>query len=595
MSRKSWAVLARVLVGDRPPSRRDLAEELFGTADDPLAALRWSLAELRRALEAPDALRGDPPGVPPDLACDAADLDAGTLPDDDLGGTLLEGVEVRDCPGFDAWLLLARARCAARTREELHSRAVAALGRDDVDAALPLATRAAALDVLDEEAQELLVRALVAAGLPAQALAHLGACEARLVRAGITPSPALRDAARTAVPVRPAVRSAAAARALLAAGVAACGAGAPDAGVGTLRQALAEARGSGDAGLQAGALLELGRALVHAVRGADGEGALVLHQALRAAATAGRPDLASDVLRESGFVDVQAGRHRSAARALARALRQAGDDGRRAAVLAMQGMNSADQGRHRQAVDLLRESARLAATVGDDRQRSWSLGVLARSALLSGDAEQARRAARTSLHLARRQSWTAFVPWPQVIAAQAVAAIQGWAAVGEELEEAFAAACSLGDPCWEGMAARALGVAALHRGQHELAASWVADARRRCDRVPDRYVWVSAYVGLAEVEVAAAGGRGAVLVAARRLEEQAVRADLPEFVAWALVHQVEAGDRDRRDLARDCARGVEDPALLARAAALGDDGSGPGGARRGNKTSLDALNPVQGR
>lgn len=58
--RKAWVLLAYALLADRPPSRRHLAELLFSEADDPLGALRWTLAELRRALGAPELLRGDP-------------------------------------------------------------------------------------------------------------------------------------------------------------------------------------------------------------------------------------------------------------------------------------------------------------------------------------------------------------------------------------------------------------------------------------------------------------------------------------------------------------------------------------------------------
>jgi hypothetical protein len=58
--RKAWALLAYLLLADRPPSRRHLAELLFADADDPLGALRWSLAELRLRY------RLEAPGVPAD-------------------------------------------------------------------------------------------------------------------------------------------------------------------------------------------------------------------------------------------------------------------------------------------------------------------------------------------------------------------------------------------------------------------------------------------------------------------------------------------------------------------------------------------------
>jgi DNA-binding SARP family transcriptional activator len=50
---KSWAVLARVALAERPVGRRELAAESFGEADDPLGALRWSLADLRRSSACP--------------------------------------------------------------------------------------------------------------------------------------------------------------------------------------------------------------------------------------------------------------------------------------------------------------------------------------------------------------------------------------------------------------------------------------------------------------------------------------------------------------------------------------------------------------
>ena len=55
--RKSWALLARVALAERPLTRNELASELFA---DPLAALRWCLADLRRCCQDPQLLRGDP-------------------------------------------------------------------------------------------------------------------------------------------------------------------------------------------------------------------------------------------------------------------------------------------------------------------------------------------------------------------------------------------------------------------------------------------------------------------------------------------------------------------------------------------------------
>ncbi|MEV6495714.1 BTAD domain-containing putative transcriptional regulator, partial [Actinoplanes sp. NPDC051633] len=225
---KSWALLARVVLTERPVPRRELAGDLFAAADDPLGALRWSLADLRRGLGLSDALRGDPVRVTADQAwVDVWALEEGTLPAAEVGGVLLDGLDLRNCPGFDTWLLLARARCAARSMEELRSRALDLFTSGDVEKAVAVAGRAATLDPLDESAQELFLRALVAAGHEGQASVQLAACTATFAREGLVPSPALRAAARATGP-RPRVglRAGVIAESLLQAGAAALAAGA---------------------------------------------------------------------------------------------------------------------------------------------------------------------------------------------------------------------------------------------------------------------------------------------------------------------------------------------------------------------------------
>ena len=59
-SRKSWAVLTYLLRTDGPPSRSRLTTLFFADAEDPMGALRWSLAEIRRALGGDGSLAGDP-------------------------------------------------------------------------------------------------------------------------------------------------------------------------------------------------------------------------------------------------------------------------------------------------------------------------------------------------------------------------------------------------------------------------------------------------------------------------------------------------------------------------------------------------------
>jgi len=108
---------------------------------------------------------------------------------------------------------------------------------------------------------------------------------------------------------------------------------------------------------------------------------------------------------------------------------------------------------------------------------------------------------------------------------------------------------------------------ALTAGDPAGAESWIVDARRRCDRVPDRYVWVSAYVALAQVEIAASN-RDFVAPLAVRLRADAVRFDLPELLAWALVYGAEVGDATGVAAARAVAQSVTNPPLHARPATV---------------------------
>jgi hypothetical protein len=79
---------------------------------------------------------------------------------------------------------------------------------------------------------------------------------------------------------------------------------------------------------------------------------------------------------------------------------------------------------------------------------------------------------------------------------------------------------------------------------------------------------VSGFVALGQLEIAARQQPELVMPLARRLYQQALRTDLPEFIAWALVYQAEAGDLASLPLAGALAAEITNPALRARAAAL---------------------------
>ncbi|HEV2825088.1 MAG TPA: BTAD domain-containing putative transcriptional regulator, partial [Actinomycetota bacterium] len=199
--RKAWALLAYLLLAERPPSRRHLAELLFGEADDPLGALRWTLAELRRALGEPGLFGGDPVAT---TLGDGISVDVHALtgePADprgllDLDGELLDGVGVLASPTFESWLVVERHRLAATAEARLRQAALGLLAAGQAGAAVAYASRAVARNPLEEGNHELLVRSLAASGDRAAALRQVAVCEDTLRReVGVETSEALREAA----------------------------------------------------------------------------------------------------------------------------------------------------------------------------------------------------------------------------------------------------------------------------------------------------------------------------------------------------------------------------------------------------------------
>jgi DNA-binding SARP family transcriptional activator len=167
---KAWALLAYLVLGRAPAPRERLAGLLFADADDPLGALRWNLAELRRAIGPRVSLAGDPVvlELPPDAFVDVLALGSATWLEavmvPGLGRELLEGIFVQAGAAFDAWLLAERRHVARLSAAVLREAATARLAMGSGEQAVELATKLVALDEFDEEANTLLVHAYLAVG-----------------------------------------------------------------------------------------------------------------------------------------------------------------------------------------------------------------------------------------------------------------------------------------------------------------------------------------------------------------------------------------------------------------------------------------------
>lgn len=179
-SKKTRALLCYLVMADRPVRRERICELLWDIPDDPRGALRWSLSRLRSVLDDADGdwILADRETVAfsrEGANVDALNLIAATSQPlsemstqdlceltEEIRGPFLEGVEMSNCPEFQAWILSQRQlvqSASTKLLNELVSRL-----QDRPEDALPYAQRRAALDPLDEQAQASVVSLLAAAG-----------------------------------------------------------------------------------------------------------------------------------------------------------------------------------------------------------------------------------------------------------------------------------------------------------------------------------------------------------------------------------------------------------------------------------------------
>lgn len=567
---KAWALLAYLLLGRRRPSRRALAELLFAEADDPLGALRWSLAQIRQALGQQDALRGDPLEIAlaPQTTADVLTLRASAPHDVEslatISGQLLEGMTFATSAAFDAWLAVERRHVAAVVEGLLLERAQAELGSERTMTAARLATRLVELNPLEEVHHELIVRCMLAAGDRAAALARVEACEELWVRElGAPTSPRLRALLRVAASTRveSSLGTPAAVRGELEAGRAAIAAGAVDAGLESLRHACAAAERCGDVYLHARAQLALGSALLHTMR-AYGEGAPALHAAIEIARRIGDNAIAATAYRELGFVDVQAGRHDQAESWLAHAAAAAaGRDEELASIACVRAMGLTDAARYEEAIESLEESLERARRSDHRRQVAHSLAHLGRARVLTARHADAREALESSLERCEEQNWIAFTPLPEALLAHVELSEGRVEAARELLDHAFTLACKLGDPCWEAVVCRGLGLVDRAAGRSAQAVGWMLDGRARILRIAHPYQWIHGWVldGLCQVGCADERAGGWI----EQLDALASRTGMRELLLRAYLHRARRGDGGARDAATLLGAEIDNPSVWA--------------------------------
>lgn len=568
--KKAWGLLAYLLLSQGPHTRAHVAALLFANADDPLGALRWNLAQLRRTLALPESLRGAQLDltVAPDALFDVHVLLSGSwseavrLPT--LGRDLLEGMDFSSDPAFEMWLMLERERVRSVTRGVLREAAAACLGTGRPELAADLASRAIAIDPFDEAGHEMLIRAFVAAGLRDEAADALERCT-KLFRKelGCEPGAAIKEAL---IEIRPRTRpvlGVTSARAQLELGRSAIKAGAVDTGIDSLRTAVGAAEGSADEVLLAESLLALASALIHSVRGRDGEASTLLHHALELAERNDLSRFAAECRRELGYVEMLVGSYDRALTYLEAAADATDlDPVGRAWALAYEAVCYSDMGRYPAAIGCLHGCLALGDEPGMGNPKAYALCLRGRIQMLRGELAEARDTLERSIALAAECGWTVLLPWPQALLAE-VDLLSGvpHEEVRGRLEHALSMAQQIGDPCWEGAALHGLGLVEAAAGSMDKAAERLKQASTICVQYPDSYLWMKAYILDALCDLASRNEGVVPEEWMNDLQNLAARTGMNEFLARAYLYRGRAGDSSAVSTARLVAGQVDNPVL----------------------------------
>lgn len=574
-SRKSWAILTYLILSEHPPSRSQLASQLFAEADDPIRALRWGLSEIRHALGDEGSIDGDPVvlKLPADAVVDVDVVmrgswsDAVALPG--LGAELLEGMAVKGAAAFETWLLSKQRHLAAVSEAILHEAALGSMSQGALDTAIGYAVRAAAMNPLDENHQILLIRLYRLRGDDEAAARQAAACTETFERElGLTPSHALEVALHEIIRDSEEDAGEATIEALVESGVAAVAAGAIEAGAQSLRIATQFADRADITRLRVNSRLRLGETLIHSLGGLDEEGSATLYEADEVALAAGLQDEVAQARAELGYVEYLRAHYDRAEVRLTEALTFAnGSPAVMARATTYLGCVESDRANYRRSAALLEEARPYAQAAGDTHIEAFGLSMLGRLYLLCGNLDDAARQLDDSINLAEREHWLAFVPWPQALRAEVALRRGDVAGASELLEQAFARACQLGNPCWEGISARGLALVAEANGDSARAFRILSDARTRSNRLADPYVWLGSYLLDVQCELGLRHGHPDTRLWVESMKELTWRTGMKELSVRSLLHGAQLGNEGDAIAATMLAAEIESPPSKLRIAA----------------------------
>jgi DNA-binding SARP family transcriptional activator len=547
---KAWGLLAYLVDSRRARSRSEVAELLFAVAEDPLGALRWNLAAVRRLLGLPDALKGDPLqlDLPEGTLLDARLLESGdpaALDQPGFGQELLAGLSFPDTPMFEMWLIAERQRLARRTTLLLREAALAASARGDDELAVRLATELVVNEPLDEGYHSLLIRAHAATGDSGAARRQFEVCR-QLLRSelGTEPGAAVvaalhaAESADQALAVPPGPGEA---EARLAVAWQAFLSGAIDHALDLGRGAVFMADACGGQDLRVMARTFLGAMLGMAVRGWD-EAATVLSEAFHMAQQMDRPADAASALGVRAGVDMMRADYTTARQCAQEGLLMSDDPGARSVNLMFLAAIDADVGDVDTAGEQAVAAGRAADASGDPVRVLYAAAHTARIHLMTGDHCAARAELEKAL-ASGRGTMLALEPWLMSMFAEVELAEGNLAAAERSAREAATMAATTKIAYQQALALRAIGLVEAARGDSAAAIADLTDAlshSRRTNGEGYTFHWPVVFVLDSLTQVTAVHDPPASQRWASVLRDHSATIGMSHFVSRAQSHLAES-------------------------------------------------------
>jgi hypothetical protein len=196
---------------------------------------------------------------------------------------------------------------------------------------------------------------------------------------------------------------------------------------------------------------------------------------------------------------------------------------------------------------------------------AFARSMTGRLHLLRGDLAAAADELDTSVGLTQKDHWLAFLPWPQAHRGEVQLRRGDVDGASELLEQAFARACQLGNPCWEGPPPAAWPWSpwspTCGGTPHVPSRSWTTRARSM--RLADPYVWLAAYILDARCELGLRHGHPDTARRGERIQELTSRTGMRELAVRSLLHGASLGKDGDAVAAALLATGLDNPELAS--------------------------------